>query len=107
VKRGTLCWINLEPTKPPEFGKVKPGVVIYNSEQNVRLPTVVILPVSSQAPEIWPLRIEFQMPNGKKSYLVLPGIRQVAKERIQETIGVLSSVTLRRIEDALNLYLRD
>ena len=55
---GTLYWINLEPSAPPEVGKVRPGVIVSNSIQNEHLDSVVIVPLSARAPEIWPLRIE-------------------------------------------------
>ena len=90
MKRGSLCWVNLGPSNPPEFGKLRPGIVISNTEQNSRLPTVVVLPLSSRAPEIWPLRLGFKMPDGKESFVVVPGIRQVDKSRLQEMIGSVS-----------------
>lgn len=108
MKRGDLYWINLEPTQPPEFGKVRPGLIISNSEQNIRLPTVVIIPISSQAPEIWPLRLGFTMPGSKKeSFAVLPGLRQVNKTRLQEMIGILSPAFLKKVDEALTAYLKD
>jgi mRNA-degrading endonuclease toxin of MazEF toxin-antitoxin module len=107
MKRGSLFWVNLGPTTPPEFGKIRPALVISNSEQNVRLPTVVILPISSQAPEIWPLRLGFKMPDGKPSFVVLPGIRQVSKARLQKMIGLAPPALLQRVEEALDVYLRD
>jgi mRNA-degrading endonuclease toxin of MazEF toxin-antitoxin module len=107
MKRGSLFWVNLGSTTPPEFGKVRPALVISNSEQNIRLPTVVILPISSRAPEIWPLRLGFKMPDGKASFVVLPGIRQVSKARLQEMIGLAPPALLQRVEEALSVYLRD
>lgn len=107
MKRGTLCWVNLEPTEPPEFGKVRPGVVVSNAEQNLRLPTVVIVPVSSRAPEIWPLRLGFKMPDGKPSFVVLPGLRQVSKSRLHQVIGQVSPDFLRELDEALKAYLGD
>lgn len=107
MKRGSLYWINLEPTSPPEFGKVRPGLIISNSEQNARLPTVVILPLSTQPPEIWPLRLEVPSSGAKKSFVVLPGIRQVHKGRIQEMIGIVPRHFLERLDEALKAYLSD
>jgi mRNA-degrading endonuclease toxin of MazEF toxin-antitoxin module len=107
MKRGTILWINLEPTTPPEFGKIRPGIIISNSEQNVRLPTVVIIPLSSQAPEIWPLRIGVKMPDGKESFIVIPGIRQVSKKRMRETISLAPPLLLEKIDQALAAYLGD
>lgn len=106
MKRGSLYWVNLEPSDPPEFGKVRPGLIISHSEYNTRLPTVAILPISSQAPEIWPLRLAIKLPKSKKqSYLVLPGIRQVSKERLENYIGLLSATEMNRIDEALQNYL--
>lgn len=107
MRRGTICWVNLEPSSPPEFGKMRPALIISNAEQNSRLPTVVILPFSTTPPEIWPLRVACVMPNNKRSFVVIPGIRQVAKRRLHEVIGFLSSDILRRIDEALEMYLKD
>jgi len=52
VKRGGAYWINLEASSPPELGKVRSGIVVSNSIQNERLDSVVIVPLSSRAPEI-------------------------------------------------------
>lgn len=107
MKRGTICWVNLEPAHPPEFGKTRPSIVISNSEQNALLETVVVVPISSQAPEIWPLRMAVHVPKGKKSFAVLPGIRQVSKRRITQTLGVLVPADLERLDEALRVYLGD
>lgn len=107
MKRGSLYWINLEPTQLPEFGKVRPCLIISNSEHNIRLPTVVVLPLSTQAPEIWPLRLKLKMPQGKDSFVVIPGIRQVNKTRLQDYIGLIPSGTLEKVEEAVRVYLED
>lgn len=107
MKRGTLCWVNLEPSHPPEFGKTRPGVIVSNSEQNAVLDTVVVVPLSSQAPEIWPLRLAIGGPKGKKSFAVLPGIRQVSKRRLTQTVGMLQPNDLLRLDEALEVYLKD
>ncbi|MDB5037384.1 MAG: MazE/toxin transcriptional modulator MazF [Bacteriovoracaceae bacterium] len=97
--------MNLEPSSPPEFGKIRPALVVSNSEHNLILDTLVVVPVSSQKPEIWPLRIEFTNVKLKKSYIVLPGIRQVNKSRLEKWIGAVSSDVLQEVDEALALYL--
>jgi len=82
VKRGSAYGINLEPSSPRERGKVRPGIVVSNSIQNQRLDSVVIVPLSSRAPEIWPLRFRLELPGMNASYAVIPGIRQVSKSRL-------------------------
>lgn len=107
MNRGVLYWVNFEPSSPPEFAKLRPALLISNSEQNSILPSVVVLPVSSKAPEVWPLRIKITLPQGKKSYVVIPGIRQIAKSRLVRKIGELSADSLNTISEALRAYLDD
>jgi len=107
VKRGTVLWINLEGATPPEFGKTRPGIIVSNSEQNTLLETVVAIPLSTQAPEVWPLRLKLELPGRKASYVILPGIRQVKKGRLLDVIEVASAEFMRRLDRALFAYLSD
>lgn len=107
MKRGTIYWINLEPTEPPEFGKIRPGLILSNSEQNALLPTVVIVPLSTRPPEIWPLRLELSLPKEKRSYVVVPGIRQIHKGRLKEMIGIAPVDFLQKLDEAMHAYLSD
>jgi mRNA interferase MazF len=107
MKRGTLCWVNLEPVSPPELGKTRPAVVVSNSDQNTFLQSVVVVPISSQPGEIWPLRLQLEMPRSKTSFAVLPGIRQVSKDRIHGVMGIARRGDLERITEALSYYLAD
>ncbi len=108
MKRGSLYWVNLEPSSPPEFGKKRPCVIVSNTVQNHHLPTVVVIPLSTQPGEIWPLRIELKIPSiGKKSFAVIPGLRQIKKTRLLQEIGTLSSIHLEELTKAMNAYLED
>ena len=107
MKRGTIVWINLEDARPPEFGKTRPGILISNSEQNAHLESVVVIPLSTRAPEVWPLRLKLELPGKKFSYAVLPGIRQVKKTRLLDVVGITSPDFLRTLDRALVAYLTD
>ena len=107
MKRGSICWVNLEPVFPPEMGKTRPAVVVSNSDQNNILQSVVVIPLSSQPGEIWPLRLRLEMSRGKASFAVLPGIRQVSKQRIQELSGLARPSDMERLDEALSCYLND
>lgn len=105
MKRGSVFWINLEPTTPPEMGKVRPAVIVSNAVYNERLDSVVVVPFSTKAPEIWPPRFEVSVRGAKRSYVVVPGVRQVSKVRLQERIGELAPGDLLRLDTALGIYL--
>ena len=105
MNRGSVFWINLEPTTPPELGKLRSATVASNATCNARLDSLVVVPLSTKAPEIWPLRVGVAVPRGKRSFAVVPGIRQVSKARLHERIGDLAPDELARVDEALTVYL--
>jgi mRNA interferase MazF len=107
VRRGTVCWVDLEPAAPPEMGKTRPALVVSNSEHNAALHSLVVIPLSSQPGEIWPLRVKLEGPLSRTSFAVVPGIRQVSKSRILEASGAVSPNEMERIDGALSAYLAD
>jgi mRNA interferase MazF len=107
VKRGSAYWIDLDAAAPPELGKRRPGIVVSNSAQNERLDSVVIVPLSSRTPEIWPLRLQVDLHGVRTSYAVIPGIRQVSKARLLHRIGITATAAMCRLDEALAAYLGD
>ena len=105
MKRGTVVWVDLSDTTPPEMGKVRPGVVISGATHNETLATVVVVPTSSLAPEIWPLRIAIGRFAGKESYAIIPGMRQVRKGRLRGVVGQLSPDNLALLDSSVDAYL--
>jgi len=104
--RGSIYWVNLEDSRPPEFGKTRPAVILSNSEQNAILPTVVVVPLSSHPPEIWPLRLELPaVPGLKNSFAVIPGLRQIRKSRLLDQLGSLPDEFLDALGEAATAYL--
>jgi mRNA-degrading endonuclease toxin of MazEF toxin-antitoxin module len=106
MKRGTVVWVDLSDTKPPEMGKVRPGIVVSDTVHNEVLNTVVVVPTSSIAPGIWPLRVPVGSFSGKESFAVIPGIRQVRKGRLRGALGQLSHEKLALLDESLEAYLR-
>jgi mRNA-degrading endonuclease toxin of MazEF toxin-antitoxin module len=107
MRRGTVCWVNLGDASPPEFGKTRPAIVVSNTDQNALLPSVVVVPLSSKPGEIWPLRLPIELPGGKRSFAVVPGIRQVHKARLLDAMALASAGFLAGLDEALRLYLAD
>lgn len=105
MKRGAIVWVDLSDSSPPEMGKVRPAVIVSGDAHNPVLQTVVVVPTSSIAPEIWPLRLDVGVFAGKQSFAIVPGIRQVRKGRLRGEIGRLSVEKLRELDDCLLAYL--
>jgi len=106
MKRGTVVWVDLSDTQPPEMGKVRPGIIVSGTPQNEVLNTLVVVPTSSVAPEIWPLRLAVGSIAGKSSFAVIPGIRQVRKSRLKGALGELGHDQLAELDKCLEAYLR-
>jgi mRNA-degrading endonuclease toxin of MazEF toxin-antitoxin module len=81
--------------------------VVSNSVHNERLASIMVVPVSTRAPEIWPLRLRVAVPGLRASFAVVPGIRQVSKARLHELIGQASGQVMARVTKAITLYLGD
>ena len=105
MKRGTLVWVDLSDATPPEMGKVRPAVIVSGDVHNAVLDTVVVVPTSSLAPEILPLRVCLGTFSSKESYAVIPGIRQVSKRRLRGVIGAVSEARFVILELSLRQYL--
>ena len=108
VRRGTVVWVDLSDAHPPELGKVRPAVVVSNSDQNAVLTSLVVVPLSSRAPAIWPLRIALPAIGAlRQSFAVTPGIRQIASDRVQRTKGHAPTDVMAALDDAIAAYLTD
>ena len=108
MNRGAVVWVDLSDASPPEMGKRRPAVVVSNTVQNHVLDTLVAVPLSSQAPEIRPLRLRVSVPALKRaSFAVVPGLRQLKKSRILGQVGRVSAVDLARLDAAIRDYLSD
>lgn len=106
MKRGTVVWVDLSDAHPPELGKARPAIVVSGTAHNEVLNTVVVVPTSSVAPEVWPLRLAVGSFAARESFAVIPGIRQVRKGRLRGTLGELSPEHLTMLDECLDAYLR-
>lgn len=107
MKRGTVVSVNLSDAHPPEMGKVRPSVVLSNRTLNASLNTVVVVPLSTQPGEIWPLRVKVSAAGKKSGFAVVPAIRQIAKTRLLDVLATLSAADLQKLERAVAEYLSD
>jgi mRNA interferase MazF len=108
MTRATVVWVDLSDASPPEMGKRRPAIIVSNSAQNLALDSVVGIPLSSQPPEIPPLRVRVQ-PRGSKtpSFAVVPGMRQLKKSRILSAVGNLDASQMAALDQAIREYLSD
>jgi mRNA interferase MazF len=110
LRRGDIVPARLNPNKGAEMGKVRPVIILTQSELiKAGLPMVMVLPLTSQ---FWPalsaLRVEIAPRERllKQSYAVLEQARSIDISRIQaDVLTRLTPSEFQKIEAQLKLLL--
>ena len=99
-ERGTIYWVNLDPTTGSEIKKKRPCVLVGATPVNMARRTVIIVPLSSSAKSLPPLTVEVNA-LGKKVVAVCDQIRSVDKSRLVKEAGKLSLPDLGRVVESI------
>jgi len=101
-KRGDIVLVNFNPQKKPEeVAKVRPAIIISDTELNLVLDLVTVVAMSTNLiDEAEPLRIRIEKRERleKDSDAMIEQLRSVSKRRIGEKIATLSKKELSKIE---------
>jgi len=90
LNRGDIVLVNFNPTKGQEIGKYRPAVIMSASLDNQILPTVMVIPLSTQLTDNalpYRLRISKRKKLLQDSDACINEIRALAKERVQEKLA--------------------
>lgn len=104
LKRGSVYWVNLDPTVGSEIKKMRPCVLIGATPINEARHTVVIVPLSSVGKPRPPLVIPvFCL--GKQVVAVCDQIRAVDKSRLIKEADSISKQDMEELEEGLRKIL--
>lgn len=103
-RRGECWWVRLDPTLGSEIKKTRPCLVVGTNVLNERRRTVVVVPLSS-SPQAAPPVLVPVVCEGRQVVAVADRIRAVAKERLMQRMGAVSSADLASVEEALRVVL--
>ena len=96
--------MNLDPTVGSEIKKTRPCLVLTTNIVNERRRTVVVIPLSTSGQAAPPLLVPIDCA-GRAVIAVLDQIRAVAKERLRERLGSISSQHLKAVEEGVRQIL--
>jgi mRNA interferase MazF len=106
--RGEIWMVDLNPTRGREQRGKRPALVVSHDTFNSGpAELVVVLPITGTARGI-PFHVPVDPPEGgvkKSSYIKCEDVRSISKERLAKRWGVVSSVTMREVEDRLRILL--
>jgi mRNA interferase MazF len=98
-KRYDIHWVRLDPVRPSELRKTRPGVIVSLDILNRALQTVVICPLTSQLHPAWRTRQTVKVA-GKTAEIAADQIRAVSKKRLGKKLASLparDAAALRRL----------
>lgn len=104
ITRGSVYWIDLNPTQGSEIQKVRPCVVVGVNPINRERKTVVVIPLSTAGNIRPPLTIQVTC-DQKQALAVIDQIRAVDKSRFKEKLCELSLEEMEDIKEAMRVVL--
>ncbi len=102
--RGSIWWVNLDPTVGSEIKKQRPCIVLSHSSINEARRTVIIVPLSTSPKAYPPLSVSVKCQN-KEVVAVCDQIRAVDKSRLINYIEDIRSLDVEKIEQSLRKIL--
>lgn len=109
IKRGEIYYADLSPVVGSEQGGVRPVLIIQNDVGNKYSPTVIVAAITSKIEKAKiPTHIELKAVDyglAKDSVALLEQIRTIDKRRLKEKIGVIDSIKMKHINNALLISL--
>ncbi len=109
ILKGSILWVDLNPTIGHEQSGVRPALVISDTYFNDNSGTIVVLAITSKPPKAgYPLTKKIQtIKLPKTSWVKITQIRTLSAKRIRGFLGVLDEKELNEIIEALFLFLKN
>lgn len=104
VRRGSIWWVDLDPTQGAEIRKSRPAVVLSADGLNRARRTVVVVPLSS-GPNPRPPLVVAVPSAGERSVAVCDQLRAVDRTRLRRLAGSVTREDLRMVEAAVRAVL--
>lgn len=109
VQRGDIYFADLNPTVGSEQAGQKPVLIIQNNIGNTYSPTVIVAVIQSKATRNnLPTHVEVEYTEFgklKSAVVALEQIRTLDKSRLIQKIGIIDSISLERVNEAIRVSL--
>jgi len=103
MKRGSVWWVEFDPSVGTEINKTRPAVIISNDIANQHLSRVVVIPLTSNVSRLYPGEALVTV-NNQNSKAMTDQIMSADKSRLKSKIEVLSDNDLLSIENAMKRF---
>ena len=104
MTRGSVWWVEFDPSVGTEIKKTRPAVIVSNDIANQYLARVVVIPLTSNVSRVYPGEA-IVMLNNQKNKAMSDQIMSADKSRLKNKIAVLSDGDMISIEIAMKIFL--
>jgi len=104
MTRGSVWWVEFDPSVGSEIKKTRPAVIVSNDVANQHLARVVVIPLTNNISRLYPGEAVVTI-NNKKNKAMSDQIMSADKSRLKSKIDVLSDNDMLMIENALKRFL--
>lgn len=109
IKRGSLYWVEFDPSVDSEIQKTRPAVIVSNRIANELSPIVMLIPLTSKkVSQLTPTQVFIEagcFGLKESSKILVEQMRAVDKKRVKGFIGTLSQDVLFSIDRAIKIHL--
>ena len=103
MTRGSVWWVEFDPSVGSEIQKTRPAVIVSNDIANKYLPRVVVIPLTTNISRMYPGEAVVAV-NGNKNKAMADQIMSADKSRLKNKIAVLSDNDMLSIETAIKRF---
>ncbi|MDR3020789.1 MAG: type II toxin-antitoxin system PemK/MazF family toxin [Treponema sp.] len=100
MTRGSVWWVEFDPSIGTEIRKTRPAVIVSNDIANQYLARVVVIPFTNNVSRVYPGEAIVTI-NDNKNKAMTDQIMSADKCRLKNKIGELSDSDMRNIEEAM------
>lgn len=108
IRRGDIFYADLGETVGSEQAGIRPVLVLQNDVGNVHSPTLIVAGITSKIKKLYiPTHVLLGYGFGltEESMVMLEQITTIDKQRIRGYVGTVDSVTMNKIERAMQVSL--
>lgn len=108
IRRGDIFYADLGETVGSEQAGIRPVLVLQNDMGNVHSPTLIVAGITSKIKKLYiPTHVLLGSGFGltEESMVMLEQITTIDKQRIRGYVGTVDSITMNKIERAIQVSL--